>query len=169
MGQRAQRPAGQTGQCALEDRTTDLLTARHVAGRGRHHHPAFDQPDELVDLPGIIASVRHGHHDHRRGRRVDPEPDGVGRPTTVGIDQAPQPRLLLRVLFGHGDGRVFGRVDDHEYLARQPHRLEQPVKHAGDLLTLVVGGDHHRDARTFGHTRTPFESSSCPTATVPPD
>ncbi len=155
VGQDAQRPAGQPGHGALDNRAADLLTARHVAGRRRHRYPALHQPDELVDLPGVVAPVRHGHHGHRGGRGVDAEPDRVRGPATVGVDQAFQPRFLLRVLLGHRHGRVVGRIDDHQHLARQPDRLEQPVKHAEDLLALVVRGHHHRDAGTLGHIWTP--------------
>src|SRR5208337_4033044 len=58
----------------------------------------------------------------------------------------PRPCVLTRHL-SRRDGRVIGRVDDHQHFRRQPDRLEQPVKDADDLLALVVGGYHHRDAR----------------------
>src|SRR6202044_797179 len=71
-----------------------------------------------------------------------------------------EPGLLERVLVDDGNRGVLSGVDHHQHLARQGHRLEDPVKHREDVVPLVVGRDHHRDSRQVtGHMRTPDPST----------
>ena len=62
-GDPGQRQPGQTGQRTLEKRSAHLLATARVPGRGRDDDAAFDQPHQLVDLPGIVRAVGHRDHD----------------------------------------------------------------------------------------------------------
>ena len=72
-----ERQPGQLRQRALERRSADLLTAAHVARRGRDHDAAVDEIGKVVDLLGIVAAV--GHRDDR-DRRVAPARSPIGSP-----------------------------------------------------------------------------------------
>src|SRR5581483_4884350 len=74
----------------------------------------------------------------------------------VGVERRPQPGLGLGVLLEVRNRRVVRRIEHHEHLARQGHRLEDAVEAGDDGVALVVCGDDDRDARL--HSRTPSPS-----------
>ena len=65
--------AGEPRQSALEERSSDLLTATHVAGGRGDHDTALDEPGQRRRSARVVAAVRHRDDDDVGGGMVEAE------------------------------------------------------------------------------------------------
>ena len=140
----------------FSDRTADLLTAVHVAGRGRDDDAPLDEARELVDLLRVVAAVGHRDDDDVGGGVLDAEADRERRAATVGVSVGTS-AARRRAYFSR-----YGRVvsSGESYTTRISHgsviASNEPVEARDDRVALVVDGDDDRDAGR--HTRSPLPS-----------
>ena len=130
-----------------------MLAAPRIARGRSNHDAALDEASELVDLLGVITTVRHGHDDDVGYRSVEAGPDRSCRAWTVGVDDETHTVVLLGVLLDPRDGRIFRGVTHDQDLAPHLDRLGNASQCAHDRLVLIFCGDYNGNSRF--HTLTP--------------
>ena len=79
-------------------------------------HASFDQTHQVVDLLGVVAAVRHGHHDHCVPSFGNAVPDRLGGPGAMSLTKTPDPIVNAGVLLDIGNRGVVRRIDDDDDL-----------------------------------------------------